>query len=163
MIFQTLTREQKLPVPRETAWEFFSSPRNLDEITPPDIGFKIIGDVAPKMHEGQVITYRIRILPFIRVKWITRILEVKEGVHFVDNQEKGPYKFWHHLHTFEDIPGGVLMRDIIHYGIGFGPFGKIAHFFFVRRKLESIFDYRRVMITRRFGSMCLFFAATCFP
>ena len=41
---------------------------------------------------------------------------------FVDEQRFGPYKFWHHRHTFEEIPGGVLMRDLVHYGIGFGPF-----------------------------------------
>lgn len=153
MIFHTLTREQKLPVSRETAWEFFSTPGNLDEITPPGVGFKILGEAEGKVHDGQIIRHRIKILPLVRVTWVTEIKSVKEGIHFVDTQQKGPYKFWHHLHTFEDIPGGVLMRDIIHYGIGFGVFGSIAHVVFVRRKLEKIFDYRREMLERKFGRM----------
>ena len=36
-----LKREQWLPIPVEEAWAFFSTPRNLDRITPPELGFKI--------------------------------------------------------------------------------------------------------------------------
>ena len=32
--------EQKLPVTIEEAWSFFTSPKNLNLITPPDVNFK---------------------------------------------------------------------------------------------------------------------------
>ena len=32
------------------------------------------------------------------------------------------------------------MRDLVHYGLGFGPFGAIAHAVFVRAKLKMIFE-----------------------
>jgi hypothetical protein len=35
------------------------------------------------------------------------------------------------------------MTDEIRYQMPFGPFGVIAHIFFVKRTLGQIFDYRR--------------------
>jgi len=151
MKLHTLVQEQRLPITREAAWDFFSSPKNLDEITPKDVGFEIINQPGDKVHEGQIISYRIEVLPMVKVTWVTEIKAVEEGRAFVDEQRFGPYKFWHHRHTFEDIPGGVLTRDLVHYGLGFGPFGELAHLVFVRRKLESIFGFRREMLAARFG------------
>ncbi len=131
----------------------FSSPRNLDEITPGDLGFKIVSLPGEKMYEGQIITYKVMIVPGIWVPWVTEIKAVDEGRSFVDEQRFGLYKFWHHRHTFEEVPGGVLMRDLVHYGFGFGPFGAIAHAVFVAAKLKSIFDFRKLELTRKFGSL----------
>ena len=152
MTIHTLEQEQRLPLTPDAAWEFFSSPRNLDEITPGELGFKIVSLPGEKMYDGQIITYRVKILPGLWIPWVTEIKAVDEGKSFVDEQRFGPYKFWHHRHTFEEIPGGVLMRDLVHYGLGFGPFGAIAHAVFVRAKLEKIFSFRRETLARRFGA-----------
>jgi len=153
MKLQTLVQEQRLPITREAAWEFFSTPRNLNEITPKDIGFEILNQPSDKVHEGQIIAYRIGILPLVRLTWVTEIKAIEDGRAFVDEQRFGPYKFWHHRHTFEDIPGGVLIKDVVHYGLGFGPFGEIAHALFVRRKLENIFNHRQQILAARFGEL----------
>jgi ligand-binding SRPBCC domain-containing protein len=153
MTIHTLEQEQRLPISLETAWNFFSSPRNLDEITPSDLGFKIVSLSGDKMYEGQIITYKVMIFPAIWVPWVTEIKAVDEKKSFVDEQRFGPYKFWHHRHTFEEITGGVLMRDQVHYGLGFGPFGAIAHTVFVRSKLQMIFKFRHEMLEKRFGTI----------
>lgn len=151
MTIHTLAQEQRLPLTLDAAWEFFSSPRNLDEITPRELGFEIVSLPGEEMYEGQIITYKVMIFPGIWVPWVTEIKSVNAGKSFVDEQRFGPYKFWHHRHTFEEISGGVLMRDLVHYGLGFGPLGAIAHALFVRSKLQSIFAFRREMLVRRFG------------
>lgn len=151
MTLHTLEQEQFLPISLAEAWDFFSSPANLDEITPDDLGFKITSPLAGRMFDGQIITYRVRLAPLIHVTWVTEIKCIEEGRAFVDEQRFGPYKFWHHRHEFVKVPGGVLMRDKVHYALPFGPFGAIAHALFVRRKLEWIFNFRRELLTRRFG------------
>lgn len=151
MTIHTLQQEQRLPITLDEAWSFFSSPRNLDEITPPDLGFKIVSLPGETLYEGQIITYRVKVLPGLWIPWVTEIKSISQGHAFVDEQRYGPYKFWHHRHTFEAIPGGVLMRDVVHYGLGFGPFGAIAHAVFVRAKLKSIFGFRRETLIKRFG------------
>lgn len=151
MTIHTLEQQQCFPITLDEAWEFFSSPRNLDEITPSDLGFKIVSLPGEKMYEGQIITYQVKILPGLWIPWVTEIKCVEEGRAFVDEQRFGPYKFWHHRHTFEAIPGGVLMKDLVHYGLGLGPFGAIAHAVFVRSKLKTIFGFRQATLEKRFG------------
>ena len=153
MTLHSFIQEQRLPISREAAWEFFSTARNLMEITPPDIGFEIVSQPGEKLYDGQIISYRMKILPMVRMSWVTEINSVEEGKSFVDEQRSGPYKFWHHRHTFEDTDGGVLMRDHVHYGLGFGLFGELAHLLFVRKKLEEIFAYRREALVKRFGEI----------
>ena len=151
MTIHTLEQEQRLPISRDEAWDFFSSPANLNEITPEDLGFEITNPPTAKMFEGQIITYRVKLAPAIRLSWVTEIKCVDEGRSFVDEQRFGPYKFWHHRHEFEPVPDGVLMRDIVHYALPFGPLGTLAHRLFVRRKLEWIFGFRKRILASRFG------------
>jgi len=70
----------------------------------------------------------------------------------VDGQRCSSYKFWHHRHELVEVPGGVLMRDKVHYALPFGPFGAIAHALFVRRKLEWIFGFRRKLLAGKFAA-----------
>ena len=153
MRLHTLEQEQRLPITMEEAWEFFSCPGNLNEITPADLGFEITSPPAARMFDGQIITYRVKIAPAVWLPWVTEIKCVDEGRSFVDEQRFGPYKFWHHRHEFQPIPGGVLMTDTVHYGLSFGPFGAIAHAVFVRRKLEWIFGFRKEILAKRFGEL----------
>lgn len=151
MKLHRLEQQQFLPITLDEAWAFFSAPQNLDEITPGDLGFRITSPVVGKMHEGQIITYQVKIAPLIWIPWVTEIKAVVEGSSFIDEQRFGPYKFWHHRHHFEACEGGVMMTDLIHYGLSFGLLGGIAHALFVRRKLEWIFAFRRRVLEERFG------------
>ena len=153
MKIHRLTRTQKLPITMELAWDFFSSPANLDSITPPELGFRILGDPPLRMHEGQIICYKVKVAPLTWVPWVTEIKAVEEGRSFIDEQRFGPYAFWHHRHTFEPIKGGVLASDVVHYGLPFGPIGSIVHPFLVKPKLERIFQFRHEELARRFGRL----------
>lgn len=151
MKIHTLEQTQDFPITMEEAWDFFSDPRNLDEITSDDVGFEILNISGGKMHPGQIISYRIKVPPGIPVTWVTEITHVDEGKSFIDDQRFGPYKFWHHKHSFEEIPGGVRMHDLVHYALPFSPFGEIGHGIFVKPKLTQIFESRRATLTEKFG------------
>jgi ligand-binding SRPBCC domain-containing protein len=154
-MIHTLSQEQFLPITLDEAWDFFSSPANLDEITPSDLGFKTVYQAGEKMYEGQIIEYRVMIVPGIWAPWVTEIKCVRERASFIDEQRFGPYKFWHHLHTFEEKDGGVLMRDLVHYALPLWPFGEIGHDIFVRPKLERIFGFRKEILAKRFSRKVL--------
>ncbi|MFD2256064.1 hypothetical protein ACFSSA_05190 [Luteolibacter algae] len=149
-MIHTLEQSQFLPISLEDAWDFFSSPRNLDRITPAELGFKIVHQPGDKMYEGQIIEYRVMLFPGFWVPWVTEIKCVKEQLSFIDEQRFGPYKFWHHLHRFEQVQGGVLMKDLVHYALPLWPVGEIGHEVFVRPKLERIFSYRREILEKEF-------------
>ncbi|QGY47255.1 hypothetical protein GM418_27400 [Maribellus comscasis] len=149
----TLLAEQILNVSIPEAWEFFSSPKNLSKITPPQMGFYITSEELKQMFAGQIITYQIRVFPFLKANWVTEITHVKEQSYFVDEQRFGPYKMWHHEHHFSETEGGVKMIDRVTYKIPFGFIGKIAHSIFIKRKLEDIFSYRAKVLDRKFSVM----------
>ena len=124
MNLHVLEREQRLPIPLDQAWDFFSNPRNLSRITPPDMGFELLSTPPERMHAGMLVIYRVRPLLHVPITWVTEITHVDEPHRFVDEQRFGPYRFWHHQHLFRPIPGGVEMSDIVHYALP--PGGGIA-------------------------------------
>jgi ligand-binding SRPBCC domain-containing protein len=146
-----LRQTQFLPIDIITAWDFFSSAGNLSVITPPRMRFKILTRSGEeKMHEGQIITYRVSILPFVRVGWTTRITQVRYPDSFTDEQLAGPYKVWRHKHTFNRVEGGVEMTDQVEYVVPMGLLGRAANSIFVRRELEKIFNYRLSVLETHF-------------
>jgi ligand-binding SRPBCC domain-containing protein len=138
----TLTRKQFLPITPDEAWDFFATPKNLNEVTPKELDFKILGDIPEVMYEGLIIQYYVKPMLNIPVHWVTEITHIKDKKYFVDEQRKGPYKTWHHEHHFEEVTGGVMMTDILHYDVGKWIFGWIAGKLFVHKKVQEIFDFR---------------------
>ena len=153
MALHRLADIQHLPITLGEAWDFFSDPRNLAVITPPEMAFEVQDDLPARMHPGLIIRYRVRPLFNLPVTWVTEITHVVEGELFVDEQRLGPYRFWHHQHHFREIPGGVEMRDIVHYDVGLGPLGEIVNALVVRRRVRAIFDFRRRVLDQRFGNL----------
>ena len=134
-----LHKVQKLPIDIHTAWEFFSSPKNLKPITPEYMGFDITSaNRDEKMYPGMIILYNVKPLFNVPVAWVTEITHVREPYFFVDEQRSGPYKFWHHQHKFKEIPGGVEMQDIVHYHLPFWFLGRLAERLIVWKKLKEI-------------------------
>ena len=85
MKLYTLIRKQVLPISLETAWDFFSSPANLARITPGHMGFDIqYKSGGDTMYAGQIIRYRIRVLPLIPMTSVTEITHVEKPHYFVD-------------------------------------------------------------------------------
>ncbi len=148
----TLERAQFIPLPVDDVWEFFSEPRNLDAMTPPFLRFEILSGADTPMFAGQIIEYRIQILPGVKQRWITEITQCEDGRRFVDEQRVGPYRLWHHLHTFDPVDGGVRMTDRVNYILPFGPLGRLTHSLFVRARLKKIFDHRSQYLEQKFGA-----------
>ena len=147
-----LHREQFVPGEPARIWEFFATPRNLDALTPPRLRFRIVGEAAPRMFAGQLIEYRIGLLPGVWPRWLTEITHVREGEYFVDEQRFGPYRLWHHEHHFTPMAGGVRMSDHVAYEVGWGPAGWLAEQLWVRAEVEAIFDFRAQKITEIVGA-----------
>lgn len=148
----TLRVMQKLPIGLSEAWDFFSSPKNLEKITPSHMGFRITSGEPGKMYPGQIISYKVSPVPGIKASWVTEITHVEEGKFFVDEQRFGPYRMWHHEHHFEEVDGGIMMTDKVSYKIPFGFLGHIAQSLFVKRQLKGIFEYRVKVLEDKFGS-----------
>ena len=145
---------QKIPISLDKAWDFFSNPANLANITPDNMGFKTISKFhGTTMYAGQVIEYKVSPVLGIPLYWMTEITHVDDKKYFVDEQRYGPYCMWHHQHHFTIVDGGVEMTDIVHYKLPFWFLGDIANTLFVKKQLNGIFDYRFSKVEKLFGLM----------
>lgn len=151
MKIYSIKQAQIVPITLPEAWAFFSSPRNLATITPAKMNFRI-HDITggEKMYAGQLVRYTIQVFPAVSAGWLTEITHVQEPHFFVDEQRFGPYALWHHQHSFREVPGGVEVTDEVHYAIPLGILGRFAHWLFVKRELNAIFDYRRKVLEKHF-------------
>ena len=141
-MIRRLRRVQLVRGPIDAVWDYFATPANLDALTPPELQFHIVSDLPPKMFAGQLIEYRVKFAPLAWAKWLTEIRHVREREYFADDQRIGPYNLWYHEHHFEPAAGGVKMTDVVTYSVGYGWLGWLVERFWVRQKLNAIFDYR---------------------
>ncbi len=150
MIVHRLERRQYLEHPAEAVFAYFASARNLEQITPPWLGFEVLTDEPIEMGVGTLIDYRLRVHG-VPVRWTSRIEEWEPGRSFADRQLRGPYGLWHHRHRFEPAGEGTVVSDEVDYALPLGRLGDLAHPLFVRRDLERIFSFRREAVQRALG------------
>ena len=127
-----------LPRPIHEVFEFFQDAHNLEALTPPFLKFKVLTPHPIKMATGTLIDYRLR-LHGIPIRWRTQILEWDPPHGFVDDQIKGPYRQWHHTHSFVETDEGTLCKDRVLYRV---PGGALIQKWFVGPDVEKIFHYR---------------------
>ncbi|RYG39873.1 MAG: hypothetical protein EOO01_28640, partial [Chitinophagaceae bacterium] len=88
----TFSTEQLLRTDIETAWNFFSTPKNLAVITPPELDFRILTALdEADITEGMIIDYTVKPLFGVPVRWKTEICDVEKPFYFSDRQLRGPY------------------------------------------------------------------------
>jgi len=135
-----------LPRPRNEVFAFFADARNLETITPPWLQFNVLTPSPIVMRPGALIDYQLRVHGF-PLRWRTEITEWQPPYRFVDQQIRGPYRLWHHTHSFMERDGGTLCRDeVIYRPRG----GWLIDWLFVRRDVAQIFAYRTKQLQRIF-------------
>jgi ligand-binding SRPBCC domain-containing protein len=144
-----LHRRQVIDAGMDQVFAFFKDPQNLESITPPWLGFRVLESSDAEVQAGTRLAYRMRVfgIPF---RWEARIPEYGHGVSFADEMTRGPYRRWYHRHLFRRVREGIEMEDFIEYELPLGPIGTLAHLLFVRHQVNAIFDYRAHRITERF-------------
>ncbi len=139
-----ISDEIEIPVPLDEAWSFFSNPNNLQKLTPESMNFKqVYQPESEEVYPGMMLVYKVSPLLGIPLEWVTEIVQVDRKARFVDDQVKGPFAMWHHIHEFEERGSSTLVRDLLYYRMPFGPFGSIAHALFAKKQIHDIFEFRK--------------------
>jgi ligand-binding SRPBCC domain-containing protein len=164
---QTLQTSQWVPFPVELVFAFFANPGNLPHLMPkrqqtrlessrliapplrplaPDPALRYQSPAAGVGSEITVSFLPVPPLP-LRVSVLARITEFEWNSHFRDEQVKGPFAVWRHLHSIAgELREGVigtLIADEVEYSLPLGPLGALGNALFVRRQMESVFAYRQ--------------------
>ena len=143
--------EMEMIIPADIAkvFSFFSSAENLQRITPPWLNFNILTPTPFQIEQGRFIDYKLSLygIPF---KWKTEITLWDPPHRFIDEQVKGPYRKWIHVHYFEPRGDHTFMRDNVKYEIPV--FHTVINKLFVHKHVTNIFNYRRERINEIFNS-----------
>ena len=141
----TLRRQQVVPRPLEEVFEklvqrrepaeHYAAVAELPNYSPGPI------DIRP----GTLLDYRLKWHGF-PMKWRTEIVTWNPPRAFTDVQIRGPYRSWHHTHSFSAEPGGTRMVDVVNDELPLGILGAIARNSREARYLEGVFEYRRQVI-----------------
>ena len=148
-----LERVATVPRPLAETFAFFADAGNLERITPPELRFRIVTPQPIDLRPGALIDYRLRLfgVPF---GWRTEIArwEPPAGgrAAFVDQQLRGPYRRWHHTHTFEAVGDATRMTDRVRWALPVWPLGEVARPV-VRAQLRRIFDHRAERVAELLG------------
>ena len=142
---------QWLPRPRPEVFAFFADAHNLERITPAFLRFQVLTSDRIEMRPGALIDYRLR-LRGVPLHWQSEITAWEPPHRFIDVQRRGPYRQWHHTHTFEEQDGGTMVRDEVIYSLP-GP-SLITHAvnaLLVAPDTRRIFSFRHTALEEAFG------------
>lgn len=142
-----LKRSLWLPHPIEKVFPFFSDPSHLVRITPKWLHFQNVGNGHSGMEAGVKLKHRLKVRG-IPIRWVSEITEWDPPYGFVDEQKKGPYRYWRHEHIFEEKKGGTVVEDVVRYAV-LG--GDLVNRLFIVPDLKRIFDYRQDTLRRIFS------------
>lgn len=149
-MYYQLTDRFIVPAGLDRTWAFFADAGNLPRITPPWLKFRVDTPGPIKLQLDSLIDYTIRWMG-VPIHWRTRIIQWQPPTQFIDLQIRGPYRLWHHHHTFQKVNEGTECSDRVIYSLPFPPLDRMAHALCVRKQLMGIFQFRRQIIGQELG------------
>lgn len=107
----------------------------------------IAGRTSGPIEAGETVTWRAR---HFGMWWTltSRITEVNAPSTFADEQAQGPFRTFHHRHTFHTVPGGTLMVDDWEHDAPFGPLGWLADRLVLGRYMRRLLGIRNAALRR---------------
>lgn len=85
----------------------------------------VAGVTRGLIHVGQEVTWRAWHFAVL-LRMTSRITQMDAPHRFVDEQVKGPFASFRHVHDFESAAGVTTMTDHIYFTAPFGPVGRLV-------------------------------------
>ncbi len=127
-----------VPLEIRQVFRFFANPENLNLLTPRWLRFRMLTLPPWVMQPGTVLDYRIRLHGW-PIAWRTEITVWNPPHQFVDEQRRGPYRWWIHTHDFTETADGTEILDRVEYS---PRGGALAQGLLVGSDLRRIFTHR---------------------
>lgn len=145
-------RRSRIEAPPEEVYRWHAAPGAFQRLTPPWEPVEVLEE-GGGLRNGAEVVLRVRLGPF-PVRWVALLSDCIPGRGFRDTQVRGPFALWRHTHLMEPAGGSASwLEDRIEYALPFGPLGRWLGGFFVRRKLERLFEFRHRVTAAAFSSL----------
>jgi len=134
-------------LPRE---RLFDLARSIDAHTDSQraAGERAVGGVTSGLiGADQEVTWRARHFG-LPLRMTSRITVLEYPHRFVDEQVKGPFKSFRHVHEFQEAGTGSIMTDRVEFTAPFGLVGRVVERLVLRRYLERLIVDRGRFLAR---------------
>ncbi len=124
-------------LPRE---RLFDLARSIDAHVESQLaaGEQAVGGVTSGLiGEGQEVTWQAQHFG-LPLQMTSRITSLEYPQSFTDEQVKGPFKSFRHVHEFEATATGSIMTDRVEFTAPFGPAGRLVEKLILRQYLERL-------------------------
>lgn len=125
----------------ERVFAFHELPDALVRLTPPWETARVV-QAAQISDVGAQAIVETRLFGIIPVRWIARHTAYDPPRMFEDVQESGPFHYWRHRHIIKPHADGAILSDEIEYAPPLGALGRLVEPFFIKPRLQKMFDYR---------------------
>lgn len=105
----------------------------------------IAGVTSGLIGQGEFVTWRAKHFGFYH-ELTSRITICQKPEIFADEMEKGIFKRFQHVHTFEEKDGETIMTDVFDYDSPLGILGKIADKLFLEKYMTYFLEKRNQTI-----------------
>jgi ligand-binding SRPBCC domain-containing protein len=78
----------------------------------------------------------------VPLRMTSRITEMQSPDYFVDEQVRGPFRRFRHVHEFHQGTLGTTMVDRIEFEAPFGPIGRLVEKLVLARYLQKLIETR---------------------
>jgi ligand-binding SRPBCC domain-containing protein len=136
--FECTTRTSKSPQ------EMFDLSRSIDahkESMARSREHAIAGVGAGLISLGEEVTWRARHFG-VPLTMTSRVTEMEAPARFVDEQVRGPFRSFRHVHEFTSDAGGTVMVDKVAFTAPFGPLGRLIEKLVLARYLRKLIEER---------------------
>jgi ligand-binding SRPBCC domain-containing protein len=106
----------------------------------------VAGVMSGLISLGQEVTWRAWHFG-VPIRMTSRITEMQAPFYFVDEQAKGPFRRFRHVHEFTEDSGGTVMVDRIEFEAPFGPIGRLVEKLVLARYLQELIGQRNQHLT----------------
>ncbi len=105
----------------------------------------VAGRTRGRIERCETVTWRAR---HFGVWWslTSRITVVDRPTRFVDEQERGPFRWFRHEHRFEARGDGTLMTDNWEHVSPFGALGRLVDRFVLGRHMRRLLETRNAAL-----------------
>jgi len=130
-----------IDAPIERVWAFHEAPDALEKLSPPGAGIRVVSRTGG-IGVGARLVIKVPVLGPIAAEWHAVHTACSPPNLFIDEQERGPFAYWHHEHRFEREGRGTRLTDAITYRLYGGPLIDLLGAPFVRLQLVPMFKFR---------------------
>lgn len=136
------TRSIDIKAPVEAVFAFHLDPANLVRIAPAGTRSRLLSCTGTPIQVGSRVVVQ-SVQAGIPVQIEAEVVTLDPPNLLEDRQVRGPFAWWTHRHTFEEIPGGTRLTDEVDYALPMGALGGFVMGRTVERELKANFEHRQ--------------------